>query len=94
MLKQRRSIERLIALFLLGAIVFMPPVLEIFNRPGRVFGIPTLYLYIFFSWSGLIGVTLMITRRMRLDELTAAHHTSDMDSETSGAVSMDMSSDA
>ena len=39
--------ERLLALFLLGMLLFLSPFLSIFNTPGRILGLPSLYLYLF-----------------------------------------------
>ena len=53
--------ERLVALFLLGVFLFTPPFLGIFNTPGRILGLPSLYLYLFAAWTLLIVlVTLAI----------------------------------
>ena len=46
-----RTRELLIALFLLGALLFAPPLLIIFNKPTRILGIPSLYLYLFAVWA-------------------------------------------
>ena len=46
--------ERLVALFLLGVLLFTPPFLSIFNTPDRILGIPSLYLYLFAAWTLLI----------------------------------------
>ncbi len=46
--------ERLLALFFLGALVFNPPLLSIFNLPEILLGIPILFLYLFLAWMGLI----------------------------------------
>ena len=55
--------ERLIALFLLGAVAFSPPLLRIFGT-GTLFGWPLVYLYAFTAWAGLIaGVALLVERR-------------------------------
>jgi hypothetical protein len=55
--------ERLVALFLLGVLLFTPPFLGIFNTPDRVLGVPSLYLYLFAAWTLLIVlVTLAIER--------------------------------
>jgi hypothetical protein len=64
MLRPRRTQEFLIALFLLGALLLVPPLLIIFSKPVRVFGIPSLYLYLFAVWTGLIAlVAVAIERR-------------------------------
>ena len=46
--------ERLVGLFLIGAIGFSPPVLTLFNKPILVAGIPLLYLYLFGLWVLLV----------------------------------------
>jgi len=54
--------ERLIGLFLIGAIGFSPPVLTLFNKPLLVAGIPLLYLYLFGLWILLVvlaGLVIM-----------------------------------
>lgn len=68
MLKQRRGGERQVALFLLGVFMLVPPLLLVFNHPVRVMGIPSLYLYIFAVWLGLIGLTVLIARRIKRDD--------------------------
>ena len=54
--KQRRYAERQFALFLLGVVLLVPPVLVIFNRADQIAGIPTLYMYLFAAWTLLIGL--------------------------------------
>ncbi len=46
--------QHLIALFLLGNLLFNYPLLALFNRPDTLFGIPVLYLYVFGAWAVLI----------------------------------------
>ena len=48
-----RTRELLIALFLLGALLFAPPLLIIFNSPTRFLGVPSLYFYLFTVWTTL-----------------------------------------
>lgn len=96
MLKQKRSGERQVALFLLGVLLLFPPVLQIFNKPSKVFGIPVLYFYIFVVWALLIGCTLLITRRMRLDEMasSAAPPSSGDEAQRSLVTPLDVTTDA
>jgi hypothetical protein len=54
--------ERLLALFLLGILVFTPPFLGIFNTPRLVAGIPLLYLYLFIVWGMLIAIVALTVR--------------------------------
>jgi hypothetical protein len=44
----KRSIitgQRLVAVFLLGCVLFNYPLIALFNKPGEVFDIPLLYLF-------------------------------------------------
>lgn len=52
--------QRLVALSMLGCLVFNFPILELFNRPGTVLGIPVLYAFIFVAWGLLIALMAMV----------------------------------
>ena len=55
--------QRLIAVFLLGCLLFNYPLLYLFNADHRIFGVPLLYVYVFAAWALLIVlVALVITR--------------------------------
>jgi len=57
--------ERLVGLFLIGAIGFSPPVLTLFNKPVLAAGIPLLYLYLFLLWIVLVGLAgIVVTQLM------------------------------
>jgi len=43
--------QRLVALCMLGVLLFNYPMLALFNVAATVFGIPILYAYIFSAWS-------------------------------------------
>jgi hypothetical protein len=56
--------ERLVLLFLLGALLINFPVLAIFNRSTMIGGIPLLYLYLFGVWgAGIVAVFVLARRR-------------------------------
>lgn len=57
---QARS-ERTLALFLLGAAAFSPPLLAIFAVESFVFGIPLLYAYLFAVWLGVVAALALIS---------------------------------
>ena len=57
--------QRLVALFLLGVLLFNYPLLAVFNRSAEVLGIPVLYAYIFFAWAALIGLLALVVERSR-----------------------------
>ena len=60
---QGRMRERLAALFMLGALLLTPPLLLVFNQAIRVFGVPTLYLYLFVVWAALIALVALTVGR-------------------------------
>ena len=55
MIRSRMTSERLASLFLLGVLLFNPPLLLIFDFPDYVLGIPVLYIYLFTAWAVLVG---------------------------------------
>ena len=55
-MKRGQKAARLVALCLLGWLLFNFPVLALFNRPGTVFGVPLLYAWIFGAWILLIAL--------------------------------------
>jgi hypothetical protein len=55
--------QRLVALCLLGWVLFNYPVLAIFNVPAAVLGIPLLYAYIFVAWGLLILLMALAVER-------------------------------
>lgn len=55
--------QRMIALFLLGNLLFNYPLLALFNKPETVLGIPVLYVYVFGAWAGLIALLAYIAEK-------------------------------
>ncbi len=55
--------QRLIALFVLGCLLFSFPLLSLFNTGGTVWGIPVLYAYLFGVWIGLITLMALVVER-------------------------------
>jgi hypothetical protein len=53
---QGRVTERLIGLFLVGAVGFMPPLLTLFSTRTLLLGIPVLYVYLFLVWIALVAL--------------------------------------
>ena len=62
-MKHGRKGERLIALALLGFLLFNYPLLSLFSTDGTVLGIPVLYAYLFASWALLIALVALVVRR-------------------------------
>ena len=55
----------LVALFLLGVLLFNYPILALFNIPGTWLGIPLLYLHLFAAWAALIALMAWVVERKR-----------------------------
>ena len=60
MLRSTQKSQRLVALFLLGGLLFNYPLLALFNTAAEVYGIPVLYAYIFIAWAALIALMAFV----------------------------------
>ena len=58
-----RKGQRMIALCMLGCVLFNFPVLALFNVPGALFGVPLIYAYIFVAWALLIALMAWAVER-------------------------------
>jgi hypothetical protein len=65
MYRSRLTTQRLVALFLLGCLLFNYPVLALFNKANQIFGIPILVAYIFLAWLSFIGLVALIIERRK-----------------------------
>ena len=57
--------QRLVALFIIGCLLFNYPLLFLFNSATEVLDIPLLYAYIFAAWGALIGVMALVIEKGR-----------------------------
>ncbi|CAO3418193.1 hypothetical protein [Azospirillum doebereinerae] len=55
--------DRMVALFLLGLLLFNPPLLRLFGMEGDVFGLPMLYVYILGAWAAVIALAALAAER-------------------------------
>ena len=58
-----RKGERLVALALLGFLLFDYPLVSLFSTEGTLLGVPVLYAYTFTSWAALIALMALVVRR-------------------------------
>jgi len=63
MVKSSRRAQRLVALFLLGCLLFNYPLLVLFNSHSTVFGIPLPYAYLFSAWMLLIILAALVMEK-------------------------------
>ncbi len=59
----RRKGARLVALALVGFVLFNYPFLALVSDERRVLGIPVLYAYLFLSWGALIALLALVVRQ-------------------------------
>lgn len=57
-----RKAQQLVALCILGFLLFNYPLLALFNRASLWLGIPLVYAYIFAAWALLIVLIALVTR--------------------------------
>jgi hypothetical protein len=55
--------ERVVALLILGILLFSPPFILIFDKTAMIAGIPVLFLYLFVAWAALIALMVLIIER-------------------------------
>lgn len=55
--------QRLVALFLLGGLLFNYPLLSLFAGNTRILGIPLIYFYLFAAWIVVIALMALIIER-------------------------------
>ena len=61
MMRESKLNKRLVALFLLGCVLFNYPILSLFDLEIPIFGLPLVVVYIFGIWCLLIGLTALAT---------------------------------
>ncbi len=57
--------QRLVALFVAGAVLLNYPILSLFTRRASVAGVPLLYAYVFGVWIALIAALAWVIERSR-----------------------------
>ena len=62
----RRKIQRLLVLFVFGALALNYPLLALFSKTVLWFGIPLLYLYLFVLWLVFIIFIAFVTERKKM----------------------------
>lgn len=58
-----RTGQRLVAVFLLGALLLDYPILSLFARPGDLGGVPVLYAFVFGVWLLLIALMALVVEK-------------------------------
>ncbi|MEY4598977.1 MAG: hypothetical protein RLZZ445_1774 [Pseudomonadota bacterium] len=55
--------QRLVALFMLGCLLFNYPLLTLFASDIRIWGIPLVYVYLYVAWAALISAMALVIER-------------------------------
>jgi hypothetical protein len=58
-----RLTGRLTAVAMLGFLLFVPPLLALFDRRAWVFGVPALWAYVFAAWALVIVLVAVVVGR-------------------------------
>ena len=53
----------MVALCMLGMVLFNFPILALFNVSATLLGVPVLYAYIFIAWASLIALMALVAER-------------------------------
>lgn len=62
--KNRKTRDRAFIVLLLGLVLLMPPIADIFHIEARVLGLPVTLLYLFIVWASLIIATAILARSL------------------------------
>jgi hypothetical protein len=65
MKREEAKAQRLVALFILGCLLFNYPILSLFNVAATAFGVPVLYAYIFAAWALLVALMAYVVEVRR-----------------------------
>lgn len=68
MANRRRSEGFGFFLPIFGAILIMPPIVHLFDRGGTIFGLPTIFAYLFGVWFFLIASSFALARLLPREE--------------------------
>jgi hypothetical protein len=63
---RQQSKEYIVILFIIGGLVLNYPMLELFDRPWMLFGIPLLYLYLYLVWFVLIVLLVVVVQHSEI----------------------------
>ncbi|MBF0098943.1 MAG: hypothetical protein HQM04_18265 [Magnetococcales bacterium] len=69
MLPPKYRKDRLAALALLGLVALNFPILSLFSRAERLFGIPILFLYLFLFWVSFVVLIALVVRLAKEEQL-------------------------
>jgi len=66
----KKITERYVALIILTALLFNPPIMSIFNSTELILGVPMLFLYLFAAWAFIIGLNAYLAKRLLMEQFS------------------------
>ena len=66
----KKITERYVALIILAALLFNPPIMSIFNSTELILGVPMLFLYLFAAWALIIGLNAYLAKRLLMEQFS------------------------
>jgi hypothetical protein len=64
---RRRQVSVALFVTTMGALLFVPPLLQLPRSAGPVFGVPAQLIYVFVVWAALCVAALLLGRRLPRD---------------------------
>ena len=64
----KKITERYVALIILTALLFNPPIMSIFNSTELILGVPMLFMYLFAAWALIIGLNAYLAKRLLIEQ--------------------------
>ena len=61
---ERKLISAALFLTLLGSLLLLPPLANVFQLQRRFFGVPAELIYLFACWVALIGAAFWLSRKL------------------------------
>ena len=61
-MNERQRSPRLVAVAILGLVLFSYPLLAVFDVPVLVLGVPLLWAYLFAAWALVIALVALLTK--------------------------------
>jgi len=66
----KKITERYVALIILTALLFNPPIMSIFNSTELILGVPMLFMYLFAAWALIIGLNAYLAKRLLMEQFS------------------------
>ena len=77
----KKITERYVALIILTALLFNPPIMSIFNSTELILGVPMLFMYLFAAWALIIGLNAYLAKRLLMEQFSVRERVAGSDAD-------------